>query len=157
MNTLTSGQIYWLTFLATRRDIFSIPTANCLGSKFQQRNDGKIDPNRDFSYNRKNNKCFLSTTAKIFQSLMNENIIQVVVTFHGGMIALGYEWGVSNHPHPHDISPDQQANHQVGNLLADFAGIFESSHKKYPGKFIDFLYDLLILILLILIIIIVSI
>ena len=86
-----------LAFLATTRHTFIVPATNCLGYLQRKRNDAGVDPNRDFSYDRRDNKCFLSTTAKIVRELMLHNVMQVVVTFHGGMIALGYEWGSRAH------------------------------------------------------------
>jgi hypothetical protein len=50
MSNVSSAQMTWLAFLATRRDTFVIPTANCLGYIKCQRNDAGVDPNRDFPY-----------------------------------------------------------------------------------------------------------
>lgn len=47
-------------------------------------------------------------------AMFAQSIIQVVVTFHGGMIALAYEWGSRNHNTPHDRSPDENANSDIG-------------------------------------------
>ena len=52
-----------------------------------------VDPNRDFSYSRNDGNCFKSSTAKLFHRVMKNNLIQIVITFHGGMVAIGYEWG----------------------------------------------------------------
>lgn len=123
----------WLAFLATRRDIHIIPTANCLGYINCQRNDAGIDPNRDFPYSRGDNKCLVSTTAKIFDRLMRENLIQLVVTFHSGMVALGYEWGSKNHMAPRDGSPDDTPNREIGELMASYGGAF-AAEKAYPGE-----------------------
>ncbi len=130
--SISHAQRVWLAFLATRRDSYIIPAANCLGHKFHRRNDASVDPNRDFGYSRRDNNCFLSTTAKIFLSLMEVNIIQLVVTFHGGMVALGYEWGSRNHPKPTDNSPDENANMVLGQLMKGYAGTFRNEI-EYPG------------------------
>lgn len=82
---LTTSQKIWLAHLATRRDTYIIPTANCLGYINRVRNDALVDPNRDFPYKRNDDQCMRSTTAKIFQAIMASNIIQIVVTFHGGI------------------------------------------------------------------------
>lgn len=86
---IVKGHRVWLTHLVTRRDIIIIPALNCLGYMKNHRNDGGIDPNRDFAYVRADTNCMLSTTAHILNKIFNDNIIQLVVTFHGGMEAIG--------------------------------------------------------------------
>lgn len=131
---ISRGQRLWLALLASRRDSFLIPTANCLGHKFRTRNDNAIDPNRDFPYSRTNNRCLMSTTAKIFDRLMQENLVQIVVTFHGGMVALGYEWGSKNHPKPQDGSPDDRSNQRLASALAEYGGSSDRM-SQYPSKY----------------------
>lgn len=88
-----------------------------------RREDAFVDPNRDFAYGRSNNRCFRSTTANIFVQLMKSNIIQLVVTFHGGMVALGYEWGSTNHLAPKDTSPDHLAHMNIGQHMKHYASL----------------------------------
>jgi hypothetical protein len=95
----------------------------------------RVDPNRDYSYSRKNNHCFLSSSAKILYYITKYNILQVVVTYHGGMIALGYEWGSREHMTPHDRSQDDSANRGIAKNMQLFAGKCEDN-KLYPGKLI---------------------
>lgn len=97
-----------------------------------QRNDAGIDPNRDFGYSRENTHCMLSTTAKIFHHLMAQNLIQVVVTFHSGMVAIGYEWGSKNHMKPQDASPDDKGNADIAAMMKHFGGSFKNE-AAYPG------------------------
>jgi hypothetical protein len=73
----------------------------------------------------------MSTTAKIFEKIMSNNIIQMVVTFHGGMVALGYEWGSKNHPAPNDSSPDDSANKQLATLFSEYGGTAGSGESQY--------------------------
>jgi predicted deacylase len=131
--SISLEQRKWLAFLATRRDTIIVPAANCVGHKFRKRTEGSVDPNRDFGYSRRDNRCFLSSTAKIFNEIMKRNIIQIVVTFHGGMVALGYEWGSRNHPSPRDQSPDELSHKDIATLMKDVAGGF-TNEKPYPGK-----------------------
>jgi hypothetical protein len=119
---LTSSQTTWLAFLSSRRDTYIIPTANCLGYIKHRRNENGIDPNRDFPYSRRDNHCLLSSTAKIFYELMKHTLIQVVVTFHGGMLALGYEWGSRDHLTPNDKSPDDLGHRDIADMMAAFSG-----------------------------------
>jgi hypothetical protein len=140
---LNQSQIVWLAFLATRRDTFIVPTANCLGYKYNTRADAGVDPNRDFGYSRDhgtsrgqgngNDLCLRSTTSRIFNKLMELTILQLVVTFHGGMQAIGYEWGALNHKRPQDASPDDHANAQLGEAMSYVGGYgFPGARKAYP-------------------------
>ncbi len=132
-DSISLEQRKWLAFLATRRDTIIVPAANCVGHKFKKRSERSLDPNRDFGYSRRDNRCFLSTTARIFHEIMKRNAIQIVVTFHGGMVALGYEWGSRNHPSPRDQSPDELPHKDIALLMKDLAGGFRNE-KPYPGK-----------------------
>lgn len=131
--SVSKAQRLWLAFLASRRDSILVPTANCLGHKFRRRDDNFVDPNRDFPYSRVNNACLLSTTAKIVNRIMSEHIIQLVVTFHGGMVALGYEWGSKNHPSPNDSSPDDNANARVAKIFSDYGSSAGAGQASYKG------------------------
>lgn len=127
MGVVSSDQRVWLAFLATRRDTVVIATANCLGYLQDQREDAGVDPNRDFGYSRSNDNCLRSTTARIMNALLARTLMQIVVTFHGGMVAIGYEWGSPNHPSPKDKSPDDAAN-------AALAGGMKQVGGSVPGE-----------------------
>jgi hypothetical protein len=64
---------------------------------------------------------------------MKDNIIQVVVTFHAGMAALGYEWGSKNHPSPTDASPDDNANKQLAALYSQYGSHASDGRASYRG------------------------
>lgn len=140
---LSKPQIVWLANLATRRDTFLVPSCNCLGYKASVRADAMVDPNRDFAYSRDrgresgqgsgNDLCLRSTTAKIFNKLMELTLFQLVITFHGGMQAIAYEWGSLNHRKPNDASPDDHANKQLGETFSYIGGYgFPGVKKPYP-------------------------
>jgi hypothetical protein len=131
IDLISDEQRNWLTFLATRRDTTIVPAANCQGYIKNKRFDNNIDPNRDFPYSRKDNNCFRSTTAKIISAIMTTSLTQVVVTFHGGMAAIGYEWGSNNHPKPNDLTPDDNSNKDVALKMQKYAGSFHNE-KEYP-------------------------
>lgn len=59
-------------------------------------------------------------------------VSQLMVTFHGGMVAIGYEWGTENHRRPHDASPDHTAHKQIGHSMSVYAGAFRHE-KAYPS------------------------
>jgi len=130
---VTDEEITWLTFLATRRDTFVLPTPNCQGYIRKVRSDEGVDTNRDFSYSREDNNCFITTTTKIFQALFSTVSVQILVTFHGGMVALGYEWGSMDHPRGKDFSPDHRAHRDIAQSMAKFGGSFKGA-KAYVAK-----------------------
>ena len=132
MGGITFGQRTWLAHLATRRETIVIPTANCMGYIKSVRQDGQFDPNRDYPYVRTNSQCFLSSSSRLFKAVMETSIVQSVVTFHGGMVALGYEWGSRNHMRPKDKSPDDNAHRLIAELMGRNAGKF-GKEKAYPG------------------------
>mmetsp|Transcript_16830 Transcript_16830/g.25306 ORF Transcript_16830/g.25306 Transcript_16830/m.25306 type:complete len:638 (-) Transcript_16830:128-2041(-) len=131
---VSSKQMTWLAFLSTRRDTFILPTPNCDGYNRGVRTDGGVDPNRDFPYSRKDGNCLRSNTAKLFDALFREVTVQILVTFHGGMAAIGYEWGTHEHPRGHDTSPDNDAHHQIGAAMSQVAGGFrkERPYRSAP-------------------------
>ena len=55
-----------------------------------------------------------------------------MVTFHGGMVALAYEWGSANHMAPRDTSPDDRVNVDMAILMKSFGGQFKNE-KPYPS------------------------
>lgn len=130
----------WLAYLATRRDTYVIPTANCLGYILNRRDDNGIDPNRDFSYSRQDGKCFVSTTAKILGTLMSETLTQIFITFHGGMEAIGYEWGSKNHLRPDDQSPDDKCNSMIAEAMKVYAGHFTGVGDYPVGRINSLVY-----------------
>lgn len=56
--------------------------------------------------------------AKIFQALFSTVSVQILVTFHGGMVALGYEWGSMDHVRGEDLSPDHAAHRDIADSMA---------------------------------------
>ena len=125
---VTMSQRSWLTYLATRRDIYVLPAANCMGYLKNVREDLGTDPNRDFSYCRNNPYCFKSLSAQTFRALFAHSLIQIVVTFHGGMEAIGYEWGTEDKAGSlRDKSPDHNSHHQIASILSKYSGGFERS------------------------------
>lgn len=77
-----------------------------------------IDPNRDFPYDQDPSRCMATVTARSLNEVYRARLLQLVITFHGGMQAIGYNWGSFNYytgkPHrsPDDVSQREIA-HQV--------------------------------------------
>ena len=112
------GHLYWYTTFVSLQNIVYDTSISCdgwLGFLDGRRHDGYVDPNRDFPYGRSDPNCFRSPTARMFQALTSQTLTQLVLTFHGGMVALAYEWGAVNHLPPNDKSPDDISKAQIGN------------------------------------------
>jgi hypothetical protein len=50
---------------------------------------------------------------------------QTLVTFHGGMAAIGYEWGSMQHLRGRDKCPDHLAHSAIAKAFVSFAGGFK--------------------------------
>ena len=125
---ISTSERSWLTQLATTRDTYILPAANCMGYLKNTREDVGVDPNRDFSYSRSNGRCFQSLAAKTFRALFSRSLIQITTTFHGGMEALGYLWGTTDKmKRPSDKCPDHNSHHHIASILSKYAGGFERS------------------------------
>ena len=99
-----------------------------MGYMGNTRFDLGVDVNRDFSYARSDNRCFRSLSAKTFRSLFANSLIQLVATFHGGMEAIGYEWGTTTKRYkPKDRSPDHNSHHGIATILSTFSGGFDET------------------------------
>lgn len=148
----TSKQINWLLYLFFSRDISIVPTPNCVGYILNKREDlnlfynkesnlrtnknyiseenlvqlkktlSFVDPNRDYSYDRNNNQCLLAFSTHYLMNLYNDYYFQILLTFHGGMEALGYEWGSLHHLRPNDQSPDHYSHKFIADLMKLYSG-----------------------------------
>eukprot|EP00605_Chrysophyceae_sp_TOSAG23-4_P001873 GSChrysophyteH1.ASY1.ANO1.2067.1 assembled CDS len=138
-NAIQNKQIIWLAMLATKRDTFHIPTANCYGYDVNIRTDvSNVDTNRDFGYSRSDEGCLKSGTAKMFNSLMLKSMIQSVITYHGGMQAIGYEWGSPNHhgnDGKNDRSPDDRANRLIAGSMQVIGG-HDSKRRGFENSYV---------------------
>ncbi|CAM9152667.1 unnamed protein product, partial [Discosporangium mesarthrocarpum] len=97
-----------------------------------------MDPNRDFPYQYKGKDCMSTITARAVNEVWREHVFQLAVTFHGGMVAIAYEWGSENHPHKkdshgkwQDVSPDHAAQVDLTAGLSAFAGEFRVNGRRY--------------------------
>lgn len=69
-----------------------MPTANALGFDRKRRDEGVLDPNRDFGYDLKtegddnsSKDCMQTITARSINEVFRDHIFQLAVTFHAGM------------------------------------------------------------------------
>jgi Zinc carboxypeptidase len=118
-------QRQWLARLMTTRRILLVPTANALGYYRDTREEGDIDPNRDFPYDQLPEDaalCMQSIAARTLNELFRHYLISNSFTFHGGTELLGYEWG--NPSHFGSLSPDDVAQDQLARSYSVYGGSF---------------------------------
>ena len=96
------------------------PTANALGYYQNQREEGSVDPNRDFPYDILDEaSCMQTIAARTLNEIYREHMFQLALTFHAGMEVVGYEWGAPtwlNYYSPDDVaqcSPNRRTQFQI--------------------------------------------
>ena len=100
----------WADRLLRTRRLLLVPLTNAIGYARGTRSEAGHDPNRDFSYQQKPGACMLTVAGRSVNELLRHHLVQLIVTFHGGMQAcpscleLPDDLGlgrVSLHPRPH--------------------------------------------------------
>ncbi|KAG2789358.1 hypothetical protein PC129_g809 [Phytophthora cactorum] len=136
----------WLKQLVNTRNVLVTPMTNAYGYSHNHREELTVDPNRDYNYMRSGAECMQTMTSRVVNEIWRDHIFQLAVTFHGGTRAVAYEWGSPDHylngkeSNPSEKSPDHMAQLQIGNTLANFAGVFPDG-KLYPtGTMNDVVY-----------------
>eukprot|EP00816_Leptocylindrus_hargravesii_P001589 CAMPEP_0196801782 /NCGR_PEP_ID=MMETSP1362-20130617/1558_1 /TAXON_ID=163516 /ORGANISM="Leptocylindrus danicus, Strain CCMP1856" /LENGTH=775 /DNA_ID=CAMNT_0042172905 /DNA_START=192 /DNA_END=2519 /DNA_ORIENTATION=- len=126
----------WMARLVSTRRIVVVPSANALGYYQNKRTEGSIDPNRDFAFDQENwSHCMRTIAGRTINEVYREHMFQHSLTFHGGMVAIAYEWGAPSRNTPKGIpSPDDTAQVELGFGLSNYAGSFTPSSEgyKYP-------------------------
>ena len=129
----------WLARLVTTRRIVMTPTTNALGYARNHREEGAIDPNRDFPYDLEQaNLCMQTIAGRTVNEIYREHMFQMALTFHGGMEVVAYEWGAPtwlNH-----LSPDDEAQKQVASAYSKFGGGWSNSKPYNYGNMNDEVY-----------------
>lgn len=116
----------WLARLVSTRRIIIVPTANALGYYQNVRREEDIDPNRDFPYNilsSNSDQCMQSIAARTLNEIYRDHMIQMSLTFHGGMEAIAYEWGATSWGYS-TLSPDDKGQYDVSAAFSRIAGGF---------------------------------
>lgn len=123
---ITHRQRLWLTRLVSTRRIVVVPTTNALGYFRNRREEGSVDPNRDFPYEIDDSKeCMQTIAGRTINELYRTHLFQLSLTFHGGMEVVSYEWGA---PHWGDaLSPDHIGQEYIGAAYSYIGADFETS------------------------------
>ena len=77
----------WAHRLLRTRRLLLVPLTNAIGYARGTRNEAGHDPNRDFSYQQKPDACMLTVAGRSVNELLRHHLVQLIVTFHGGMQA----------------------------------------------------------------------
>ena len=111
-----------LTFLVDSTHLLAIPMPNPLGYFLDERTENGLDPNRDFPY--RTSSCGKTATSKAIRKVFNDNLVQLTLTFHGGMRAIGYPWGSFNHliHSQSTVSPDHLVFRDLAQALQKVGG-----------------------------------
>jgi len=131
MKGITPYYRKWLARLVTTRRIVVLPNANALGYYRDQREEGTVDPNRDFPFDLNDSKCMLTIAGRTINEIFREHMFQLSVTFHAGMTAIGYEWGAPTYGSV-TKSPDDIAQHEIGQAYSNYAGKLPSTWEPKP-------------------------
>ncbi|KAL7550803.1 hypothetical protein ACHAWF_014767 [Thalassiosira exigua] len=121
----------WLARLVSTRRTVIIPTANALGYSRDKREEGHIDPNRDFPFDippSKDDTCMQTIAGRSINELFRSHLFPIGLTFHGGMEVIGYEWGAPTYLS--NEAPDARAQDAIAGAYSRYAGGFEG-HQAY--------------------------
>lgn len=133
----------WLARLVTTRRIVILPAANSLGYFRDQREEGRVDPNRDFPFDLNDSQCMVTIAGRTINEIFREHLFQLSLTFHAGMSAIGYEWGAPTYGII-TKSPDDIAQHEIAQGYSNYAGKLPSTIQEvqaYPyGTMNDIVY-----------------
>ena len=113
----------WIRRLVDTRTVLIMPMTNAVGVDQNTREELGIDPNRDFPYDQNPSSCMATVCARALNEVYRARLLQLVVTFHGGMQAIAYNWGSFNYYRgkPHR-SPDDVSQRDIANEMSRFAG-----------------------------------
>jgi len=131
-NLPESSRNPWLKRLVDTRSIWIMPTANALGYHQNRREENNIDPNRDFAFDQLATQCMRTTAARAVNELWRRHAFQLAITYHAGMVMIGYEWGSPNHNgYRQSVSPDDTAQKLIATAMSRFGGNGATS-RPYP-------------------------
>ena len=139
---LLESQNPWVNRLLNLRSIFVTPITNSLGFDQNRREEGRIDPNRDYPIDQEPRNCMQAIASRIVNELFRAHLFQLAITFHGGMEAIALEWGtLSRTKSDQHKSPDDLALQHVGLALSRYAGPVNPNGRFYPvGRMNDLVY-----------------
>jgi hypothetical protein len=127
----------WLARLVTTRRIVISPMTNALGYDRNTREEGTIDPNRDFPFDQNPTECMQTIAGRTINELFRSHLFQMSLTFHAGTEVVAYEWGA--YPYK-NLSPDDTAQTDIASSYSQFAGYFDGTPLYKTGTMNDLVY-----------------
>ena len=115
----------WARRLVHTRRLLLVPAANAVGFHQHRREELMRDPNRDFPFEQEPRSCMLTVAGRSINELFRRHLIQLAITYHGGMEAVGYVWGDFAHRNDRPArnrSPDDTGVSALANAASAFAG-----------------------------------
>jgi len=129
----------WLARLVSTRRIVILPSANALGYYRNTREEERVDPNRDFPFDVTDpTKCMQTIAGRSLNEVFREHMIQLSLTFHGGMEVVAYEWGAPTYLNY--FSPDDTAQHGIASAYSRYGGGWTESQQYNFGTMNDLVY-----------------
>ena len=137
---ITDAQRKWLARLVSTRRIVVVPMTNALGYDRNQREEGDVDPNRDFPFDVSDPMACMQTIAgRTVNELFQRHLFQMSLTFHAGTEVVGYEWGAFPYL-PTNLSPDDAAQVEISSGYSRFAGGFDGTKSYETGTMNELVY-----------------
>jgi len=125
-NGIQTRHRQWLARLVTTRVVI-LPSANALGYYRNTREEGNVDPNRDFPFDLTDpSKCMQTIAGRTLNEVFREHMIQLSLTFHGGMEVVANEWGATTFLNYG--TPEYTSQHDIAS---------ESAYSQYGGGVVD--------------------
>jgi hypothetical protein len=84
-NESLAARVSQVRRLVDTRTVLISPMTNAVGSAQRTRTELGIDPNRDFPFDQSPRACMQTVTARTVNELYRSHLLQLVITFHGGM------------------------------------------------------------------------
>lgn len=134
---ITDTQRKWLARLVTTRRIVISPMTNALGYDRNRREEGTIDPNRDFPFDQNPTECMQTIAGRTINELFRSHLFQMSLTFHAGTEVVAYEWGA--YPYK-NLSPDDTAQTDIASSYSQFAGYFDGTPLYKTGTMNELVY-----------------
>lgn len=129
----------WLARLVTTRRLVVIPTANALGYDRNTREEGMIDPNRDFPFDVTDpTQCMQTIAGRSINEVYRQHMFQLALTFHGGTEVIAYEWGAPTFLK--NTSPDDVAQVSIADAYSQYAAGFATAKPYETGTMNDKVY-----------------
>ena len=125
----------WARRLVHTRRLLLVPMANAYGYANAKREELAHDPNRDFPFEQAPGSCMTTIAARSLNEIVRSHLVQMAITFHGGMEAVGYVWGDFAHHRDRvasSRSPDETALVAFARAASSFAGPSHDTGRLYP-------------------------